>query len=368
MGRLSVLLKLSKAIIGVAPNGSSGEPVLFDVLFFFEHSFLERIRMALFGENEEAPLVSILVLSYRNVDGLFPTLESILEQDYPNIEIIVSDDGTEGFGSFIPELNSFVSDRNRGNVFAVDIYTLESNMGTVKNANLAVSRAHGRYIKTISPDDRFAKTDAVARYVRFMREEKCLVAFAKLRGVDDAGNYVNKLASCDDDYDTLRKLSPEQILNRLYARNFLPGAAEFFDCKIFEKYGLFPEKIKLIEDYSYWLHLAGEGVRFGFLDEVLIDYRLSGVSSAGHYGEAFMEDMYAIYDEYIFPNDTRFGLAQPLYNKLKRWGLDYYMAKARVEELSGPVNLLNKIRYSPFALFAYFQAVRIRVENARVGF
>lgn len=317
--------------------------------------------------NVDSELVSILVLSYRNVDGLFPTLESILEQDYPNIEIIVSDDGTEGFESIIPELDSFISERNRGNVSSVDFYTLESNAGTVKNANRAVGRARGRYIKTISPDDCFAKTDAVTRYVQFMQEEKCLVAFAKLRGVDDAGNYVNKLASCDDDYDVLRKLSSEQILNRLYARNFLPGAAEFFDCEVFEKYGLFPEKVKLIEDYSYWLHLAAKGVRFGFLDEVLVDYRLSGVSSAGHYGKAFMNDMYVIYDEYIFPNDNRFGAAQPFYNKLKRWGLDYYMAEAKVEELSRAVNLLNKIRYLPFALFTYFQAARIRAENTKAN-
>ena len=38
------------------------------------------------GNNKVNPLVSILILSYRNLDGIFTTLDSILAQDYPNIE------------------------------------------------------------------------------------------------------------------------------------------------------------------------------------------------------------------------------------------------------------------------------------------
>lgn len=297
---------------------------------------------------QERPLVSVLVLSYRNIDGIWPTLESILSQDYPNLEIIVSDDGTEGFEGVAPDIGRYIAENNRGNVVNSEVYTLKVNQGTVKNANAAVERSRGDYIKTISPDDCFTCDNAISKYVSFMQSEGCLVAFAKLRGVDDEGCFVYKLAACEDDYNMLSHCSPEEISNKLYARNILPGAAEFFDRSVFDRYGLFPEKIRLIEDYPYWLHLAAQGVRFGFLDEVLVDYRLSGVSSSGHYSVAFMRDMYAIYDEYIFPNDRRFGAIQPLYNKLKKWGLDYYMSEARRDEMSTASKILNRIRYLPF--------------------
>ena len=39
-------------------------------------------------------LVSVIILSYNQLDILNETIDSILEQDYHNIEIIISDDGT----------------------------------------------------------------------------------------------------------------------------------------------------------------------------------------------------------------------------------------------------------------------------------
>ena len=198
-----------------------------------------------------------------------------------------------------------------------------------------------------------------------MQQDKCLVAFAKLRGVNDSGRYIYKLASCENDYDSLKKMNCDQILNRLYARNFLPGAAEFFDSEVFERYGLFPENVRLVEDYSYWLLLASEGVRFGFLDEVLIDYRLSGVSSSGHYGEMFMRDMYTIYNDFIFPNDRRFGPFQPIYNALKKWGLDYYMAEARFGDLTKFDRAITPIKYFPMWCFTKLQRIRTRLSNVK---
>lgn len=313
--------------------------------------------------NAASPLVSVLVLSYRNIEGITPTLDSIMSQDYPNIEIVVSDDGTEGFDSCVPKLKSYIEQNSGSNIVSFDVYTLDENKGTVRNANCAIERSHGSFIKTISPDDVFAKKDAISSYVRFMRENGCLVAFAKLRGVDDEGNFVYRLASCEDDYALLGALSPGQILDRLYSRNFLPGAAEFFDRRVFERYGFFPEEIRLIEDYPYWIILAASGVRFGFLDEVLVDYRLSGVSSSGEYSPAFMRDMYAIYERYIFPNDRRFGPLQPVYNKLKRWGLDYYAAEARRDEMGQPAKVLTRLRYLPFHCVVRLQAWRYRRLN-----
>ena len=312
---------------------------------------------------EDCPLVSVLVLSYRNFDGIWNTLNSIVSQDYPNIELIISDDGSDGFDDIASRARSFISKNNRGNITHVDIYSLPCNQGTVRNANEAVRHAHGRYLKTISPDDCFAANDAISRYVDFMRQDKCLVAFAKLRGVDDSGKYIYKLPSCEDDYDSLRKMDCSQILNKLYARNFLPGAAEFFDREVFERYGLFPEDVRLIEDYTFWLHLASKGVRFGFLDEVLIDYRLSGVSSSGHYSEAFMQDMYTIYDRYIFPNDRRFGFFQPLYNALKKWGLDFYMTEAHFDNLSAFDRAAARVKYLPLWCFTELQKAKMSIAN-----
>ena len=47
--------------------------------------------------NRKNALISIIVLTYRNQSFLNETLKSILEQDYPRIELIISDDASGCF-------------------------------------------------------------------------------------------------------------------------------------------------------------------------------------------------------------------------------------------------------------------------------
>ena len=43
------------------------------------------------------PLISIIVLSYNNSTYIFESINSILQQNYKNIELIITDDGTQDF-------------------------------------------------------------------------------------------------------------------------------------------------------------------------------------------------------------------------------------------------------------------------------
>ena len=121
--------------------------------------------------------------------------------------------------------------------------------------------------------------------------------------------------------------------------------------KLFVENGMYPESIRLIEDYPYWLTLTRNGVPFAYLDEVVLLYRLSGVSGTGSYSEAFMEDMFKIYDQFIFPYDHRYGPLQGIYNQIKRHGLQFYLAKARWPRFSAGTRLFLRIRYLPFFIY-----------------
>lgn len=97
-----------------------------------------------------------------------------------------------------------------------------------------------------------------------------------------------------------------------------------------------------------------------FLDERLVNYRLSGVSSAGRYSRMFMDDLLVIYDKYIFPYDKRFGIFQPFYNFLKRAGLHAYIALADWEGYSMAEKVKATLKYGVF--FVY-----IKIGNAVYG-
>ena len=310
-------------------------------------------------------LVSILILSYKNVDDIFETLDSIFMQDYENIEIVISDDGTPDFKKYVEKLQKYTEQKSNSNIKNIIINSIEINGGTVKNINSAIAKSNGKYIKVLAAEDALSSADAISKYVEYMSNNDVKIAFAKMRGVTPEGEYKYEMLACESDYDLLKSYTPEQTRKRLYRRNFLPAPAWIIDRTLFEKYGMFPEDTRLIEDYPYWLYLSMEGVKFGYIDEILIEYKCTGISSAGNYSEMFMNDMLVIYNKYIFPYDKRFGIFQPLYNFLKKSGLNFYMAKARWGKMNKKQQVIATIKYFPFMMFVKLQNIMINHKNKK---
>ena len=313
--------------------------------------------------NLQERLISFIILVYRHFDGITRTLQSVFEQDYPQIEIIISDDGSDNYEEEIKSIKAYVDAHRTENIIRVVYNHLEENQGTVRNANSALQLAQGRYIKNLGADDTLAYPGALSRYVDFLEKSGCLICFSKLQGVDDDGKIIRNLASCADDYEPFRKMTPLEIRDRLFVRNFLPAPAWFAKRELFEKYGCYPETARLIEDYPYWIHLCTEGVRFAFMDDVLVNYRLSGVSSAGFYSEMFMKDMYAIYNEWIFPYDKRYGVLQPVYNTIKRAGLNTYTDRARWKKYSIRQKAAAWLKHGAFFAYIDYGNYRMKKKN-----
>ena len=309
----------------------------------------------------EKGLITFVVLVYRNYGGILNTLQSVFDQDYPQIEIIISDDGSPNYEEEIIKVKQYVKEHQTSNIVRVVYNHLEKNQGTVKNANSAYRLAKGEYIKDLGADDELACTDALTRYVQFLESSKCLICFSKLQGVDENGKRYKSLASCADDYEPYRKMTPLQIRDQLFVRNFLPAPAWFARRELFLKYGLWPETTLLIEDYPYWIHLCMQGVHFAFMDDVLINYKLSGVSSTGNYSQQFMNDMYAIYNTWIFPYDKRYGILQPVYNVAKKAGLNAYTDRVKWKDYSVPQKIWAWIRHGAF--FAYIDYGNYRTKR-----
>lgn len=315
------------------------------------------------GMNE---LISVIILSYKNTKEIYPTVDSILKQKYGEIEIVISDDGTPGFADEEEKIKSYIHKHSGKNIKNVIINGIKVNGGTVKNINSALKLSNGAYIKVLSAEDCFSTEDALDKYYQFLCHSDFQICFAKLRGVLPNGEYKYVLPSCESDYDLLKSYSVEQTRNRLYARDFLPTPAWFAKKSLFEQYGYFKEDTRLMEDYPYWFHLTNKGVAFGYLDEVLIDYKLSGVSSSGNYSEMFMNDMLVVYNKYIFPYDKRYGKFQRIYNFLKKAGLNFYMTKARWSKLSKGQKICAYLKYWIFYLYTWILEMKNNWENANI--
>lgn len=90
------------------------------------------------------PLVSVVLCTYNAESFIRPTLESVLNQTYENIEVLVldndSDDGT------VAEVTSFDDERIR-------LFEQDENLGPYRGLNYLIDRADGDYVAVQDHDD-----------------------------------------------------------------------------------------------------------------------------------------------------------------------------------------------------------------------
>ena len=110
------------------------------------------------------PLVSIAVVTYNSSKTVLETLDSIKEQTYPNIELIISDDCSK---DNTVELCRGWVEKNKGRFVRVEILTVETNTGVSANFNRADAASRGEWGKPIAGDD-LLLPNAIQEYVNYI--------------------------------------------------------------------------------------------------------------------------------------------------------------------------------------------------------
>ena len=91
---------------------------------------------------KNTPLVSIIILNLNRKKDLIECLDTIFEQDYPNFEVILIDNGSSD-GSLTNFPNRFSK---------VRIYKTKTNLGTSYTRNAGVKFSNGEYIWFLDND------------------------------------------------------------------------------------------------------------------------------------------------------------------------------------------------------------------------
>lgn len=93
------------------------------------------------------PLVSICIPCYNSENTIGRTIQSVLEQTYPNLEIIVSDNASTD--RTVEVVRKFSDNR-------IKLFVNDCNLGMIQNFQIALSRASGQYVKCLCADDTIA--------------------------------------------------------------------------------------------------------------------------------------------------------------------------------------------------------------------
>lgn len=216
-----------------------------------------------------SPLVSVLIPCFNQSKYIAQCLDSVLEDDYPNLEIIIVDDGSTDESCEI--ISSWIN--AKGRLFAGGVSLIrQANQGLIKSLNLLVSQSAGDYFVLLAGDDRLLPGGIDCRVSFLSANRDLLAVFCDARGIDADGNVLFKSVLTERYKADKSVLASEGFLAMELILNWsVPGPVFMADKRSVDVIGRYSEEF-LIEDRDYYLRLMSKG-KLGYVDAVVADYR-----------------------------------------------------------------------------------------------
>lgn len=220
------------------------------------------------------PLITVVIPNYNHCKYLSKRLDSVINQKYTNIEILVLDDASTDQSQQIIE--DYVRRDNR-----ITYVCNEINSGsTFKQWNKGVSLARGEYVWFAESDD-FADLDFLERMLPYLENHReCVLAFCDSYVVDQTDAIVDMAKGWCGVHGLGQPLDKDCIVDgKMLSRDFftrktvIPNAsAVLFRKSVYEKVGLADESLQMTGDWKLWFQMALTG-SVAYHDEPLNYFR-----------------------------------------------------------------------------------------------
>lgn len=228
------------------------------------------------GDNLTPPLVSIIAPCYNGEKYLEEALAGIYSQTYPNIEVIIVDDGSsDGSMALLEKLQQ---------VHGFQLYRQE-NQGVSAALNHGLRYAKGKYIATPDLDD-IMLPESVAVRVAFMEQHpETGICAGNSKYIDSEGNVLKeekrRVASRYDFAETLADARVCGAPSALYRMEALEAAA-FYDPAI------------QVQDFQITLRITHAGYFVDAIPVLITLYRRHPNNLSRRYKKVLTADLAAI--------------------------------------------------------------------------
>ncbi|WP_028562174.1 glycosyltransferase [Paenibacillus pinihumi] len=198
------------------------------------------------------PLVSIVIPFY-NCPYIEQSVSSALHQTYPNIEVIVVDDGSTMHQERLAPYHSSIH------------YIGKANGGTASALNYGFRVASGKYVTWLSSDDRFAP-HKVSFQASFMEQIGAQISHTDFDVMNEHGQITvigegMKFPTARSFIESFRRVCPVNGCTVMMRRELLPAL------------GWFNEGLKYTHDYELWIRVLLSRVDFHYINQPLTVYR-----------------------------------------------------------------------------------------------
>ena len=220
---------------------------------------------------------TVAVATYNSSPYILETLESVYNQTYSNLSLVVSDDCS--IDDTVSIVKQWVAqDKVQARFKKTEVITVPKNTGVSANCNRCLAALPSDWFKFIAGDD-ILLPNCIEDHMRFVEENSgANIIFSQIRLYQDDFNESNYIRTTPQDYpvnlmdasitaqDQYRLLLISDRIH--YTPSFLSNK------KALLAVGGYDENNKLVEDYPMWLKLTAAGVRLYYFHKETVGYRI----------------------------------------------------------------------------------------------
>jgi len=244
----------------------------FVMLHPVEEFFLKRKKI------KSCPKVSVLMPVYNGEKYLRKAIESILNQNYGNFELIIINDGSTDYTKDI--ILSYADGR-------IKYVENEKNIGLIGTLNKGLQLAIGKYIARMDCDD-ISLPDRLRKQVQFMEEnEHVCICGAWIRFIGNAEDRVVKYP-----------VRHEDIKCKMLFSNPIAHPTAMMRVEFLRNNNLKYEDFKYAEDYELWSRCIKK-CQMHNIPEVLLEYRITPTSITHSKGQELKETVKKIFAKMV---------------------------------------------------------------------
>lgn len=232
------------------------------------------------------PKISIVIPAYNASNYLAEAIESALAQTYPNVEIIVVNDGSRDDGATERVAMSY-GDRIR--------YFAKENGGSSSALNTGIANMTGEWFSWLSHDDLYVpeKLEKQVAYINGLGLAPSALPkhiFFSASDLIDASGKTIRTTSRKQAQATAEKLRAMPHNGYLIAE---PTVYTFHGCSClvhrdaFAQVGGFDEKLRLLNDMDLWYRLYAGGYSVHYIPESLVKGRVHGAQVSKSIGYSY---------------------------------------------------------------------------------
>ena len=207
-------------------------------------------------KNEKYPLVSVVMAVYNNMEEqvLRQAIESIMKQDYENIELLICDDGSTN--NTLQQINEIASLYDN-----IQVFHYEQNRGAAYARNLCIKHAKGQYIAVMDADDISEKSRIMKQVIYLQQHTEIGMVGCK------AQFFKEKIGDDDEVYRYCQNPKGEDFLMNL---PFVHASCMFRRGVLEKVSGYSTQKNRIrVEDYDMLLRIYESGYQGANLSEIL---------------------------------------------------------------------------------------------------